>query len=187
MSDGLLRRVAGQIAVSQSPPAGAAQRRVVALDQPRERRAVALSRQAHQLPVMRIENPSPPVSATRGRAGYPERAVESDRRAGSNSLSAQPMNSSCCSAPIWTTATSVNPASTNGLIALTCSSTSGPHEIASATSSGVTNWLAPQNESGLGRSAFSSPRPTRRSRSELARRGGPRAWPARCRNDGRGS
>ena len=54
---------------------------------------------------------------------------------------------------------SVNPASTYALTASAMASRSGPHGICSATSSGRTNWLAPSNPAGVGRSALTAQPP----------------------------
>ncbi len=72
------------------------------------------------------------------------------RRAGSRVDLAKSRKSSWPSSPIWTMATSVNPASTNSPIASRIGSTSGPQGIDSATSSGRTNWLALSKRGGAG-------------------------------------
>ena len=77
--------------------------------------------------------------------------------------------SRCDSSPICTSATSVNPASSNSRTAFTMPSRSGPQGIESATSSLVTNWEAPAKPAVPGSSAFTFHPPPNQRNSSWAR------------------
>src|SRR5579875_4188010 len=132
--------------------------------------AVRAQRPDRQVQVDLRGNPDP--DGTHSRDG-----TYNSRRAGSSSFSDHSRKPSWCSPPICTTATCVKPASRYSFTAATCAETSGPHGIEPATSSFVTNWLAPANPAGPGSSAFTfQPKPNHRNWSCARSIAASRSW-----------
>src|ERR1700754_777965 len=81
---------------------------------------------------------------------------DAERSLSSSDPAASLRNSSWLSSPICTSAMSVKPASQYSRIASTMASRSGPQGMDSATSSGLTNCVAPSNPAVVGRSELTA-------------------------------